>query len=78
MATRGPDPKVSDRQLLTAIVETDHPFAVAKDIADRVGLSRERARQRLNRLSKQDEIERAKVSGVVIYWVESDVSDLAR
>lgn len=78
MATRGPDPKVSDRQLLTAITETDHPFAVAKDIADCVGLSRERARQRLNRLSEQDKIERAKVSGVVIYWVEPDVSDFAR
>jgi prophage antirepressor-like protein len=78
MATRGPDPKVSDTQLLTAITETEYPFAVAKDVADCVGLSRERARQRLNRLSKQDEIERAKVSGVVIYWVESDVSDLAR
>lgn len=78
MATRGPDPKVSDAQLVTAIHETDHPFAVAKDVANRVGLSRERVRQRLNRLNDENQIKRAKVSGAVIYWVESDVSDSER
>jgi prophage antirepressor-like protein len=78
MATRGPDPKVSDTQLVAAIRETDHPFAVAKDVAAHVGLSRERVRQRLNRLSDEDKIKRAKVSGAVIYWLESDVSDSAR
>lgn len=78
MTTRGPDPKVSDAQLVSAIHETDHPFAVAKDVAKQVDLSRERVRQRLNRLNDENRIQRAKVSGAVIYWDESDASDCER
>ncbi|WP_436934980.1 winged helix-turn-helix transcriptional regulator [Halovenus marina] len=72
MAVRGPDPTVSDSEIISAIESTDCPFATAKDVAEIVGLSRERARQRLNRLSEQGAIEREKTSGVVIYWLSDD------
>ena len=70
MSTRGPDPKVADSELLDAVKRETRPFATAKSVSQTVSLSRERARQRLNRLSDQGKIEREKVAGgIVIYWL---------
>lgn len=71
MATRGPDPTVTDNQLTDAIRETGYPGGTASDVAEIVGLSRQRARQRLERLCENDELYRAKLnSGVVLYWCD--------
>lgn len=72
MATRGPDPTVTDEELIQAIREHEDPFATAGDVADTVGLSGERVRIRLNRLADAGEVDRSKVGGrAVIYWLPS-------
>ena len=69
MSTRGPDPKVSDAELTRAMNNTDEPFATAKQIAESVGLSSFRVRQRMNSLSEAGEIESARLGeGPYIYW----------
>jgi DNA-binding Lrp family transcriptional regulator len=71
MATRGPDPKVTDQELIHTIRTDARPFATARSVADEVSLSRERVRQRLNRLAEEGSVERAKVAGgIVLYWLE--------
>ena len=71
MATRGPDPTVTDAELIDSIERQPRPFATAKSVAIDVSLSRERARQRLNRLSNEGELQREKVAGgIVIYWID--------
>ena len=72
MSVRGPDPTVSDAELIAAVKTTEYPFATIKDVSDAVGLSRERVRQRLNKLSGTGSINRTKTSGVIIYWLPSE------
>jgi len=75
MSARGPDPKVSDEALLDSIRSVDQPFATVTTVAQRVSLSRERVRQRLNRLSEGEQLNREQISGsVVLYWVEESLS----
>lgn len=69
MATRGPEPEVSDETLIHCIKSGRRPFSTVTTVTDQVSLSRERVRQRLNRLSEQEEINREQISGsVVLYW----------
>lgn len=71
MATRGPDPDVTDQELITAvssvIQNTKGPVASTAEIADIVGLSVQRTRERLDRI---EDIESKTVgdSGPRIYW----------
>jgi hypothetical protein len=76
MSTRGPDPKVTDETLISCIQDDSRPFATVTTVTDNVCLGRERVRQRLNRLSEQDRINREQISGsVVLYWVEDSSAD---
>lgn len=69
MSTRGPDPKVSDAELRRAVQSTDEPFATASQIADSVGLSAFRVRQRMNALADAGEIQSSRLGeGPYIYW----------
>lgn len=71
MSTRGPDPEVSDEALLNSIKNEDRPFATVTTVTEKVSLGRERVRQRLNRLSEQERLNREQVSGsVVLYWLD--------
>jgi DNA-binding Lrp family transcriptional regulator len=72
MATRGPQPNVTDREILQELENGGYPFDTASTLSERVNLSRQRLRKRLNRLAENGIIERAKVSGVVLYWSDSD------
>lgn len=72
MTMRGPDPKVTDEELIRAIENTDYPFATITDVTERVELSRERVRQRLEVLEKNSGVGRVKTGGVVIYWLSSE------
>lgn len=70
MSTRGPDPKVSDEELLNSLENGERPFSTVTTVTDQVSLSRERVRQRLNRLHEQEQIQREQISdSVVLYWV---------
>lgn len=73
MSKPGPDPKVTDGELINAIKQLDQPYATAKDVSDITDLSRWRASQRLDRLANDNHIQ----SGVVgenttVYWLKSD------
>lgn len=69
MSTKGPDPKVTDSELLCAVVRTDEPFATASQIAEEVGLSSWRVRQRMNKLAESGDIQKAQLGqGPYIYW----------
>ena len=71
MSARGPDPEVSDKTLLHTIRSANRPFATVTTVTKSVSLSRERVRQRLNRLSNQGRLRREQVSGsVVLYWLD--------
>jgi len=72
MAMRGPDPEVTDDELLQAIAGTDYPFATISDVAHSVDLSRERVRQRLKELEAEGVVNCVKTGGVMIYWLSSE------
>jgi len=69
MSKPGPAPKVSKDEIVKAVKDTRYPFATAGDVASAVSLSRERARQRLNKLVECEGLERETVGGsAVVYW----------
>ncbi|WP_431357803.1 FaeA/PapI family transcriptional regulator [Haloarcula marina] len=75
MSTRGPDPKVTDEEIIETVRSADPPFVTTGDIAEAVCLSTERARQRLNKLNEQGTIDRMKVgSSAVVYWLPESVT----
>lgn len=75
MSTRGPDPKATDEEIMDIIRSADPPFVTTRDIAEAVSLSSERARQRLNRLDSNGQIDRTKVgSSAVVYWIPESSS----
>lgn len=79
MSTKGPDPTVSDSELIEAIKRTERPFATAKQVSDTVGLSDWRVRQRLERLDENNEIKRDRIGGgPFIYWLEGSFSEESR
>lgn len=75
MASRGPDPKATDEEIVQSIASAENPFVTAGDVASDVSLSSERARQRLNQLEKEGKIVRTKVGGsAVVYWISDSES----
>jgi len=71
MSTKGPDPKVNDSELLQAVISTNEPFATAKQVAEQVGLSSWRVRQRMSQLAESGDIQRSQLgSGPYIYWLD--------
>jgi len=74
MATRGPAPRVSDKELVNAVAGFDKPYATAKMVAERVGLSSQRTRERLRRLVGEGEIESGQVGDrYTVYWSEESL-----
>lgn len=73
MSRPGPDPDVTDAELVSAIGSREQPFATAADVAEIVGLSRWRASQRLDRLAQNDSnVESGSVGQkTTIYWLDS-------
>lgn len=73
MATRGPDPIVSDEELMRQIKQAPNPFVTPSTLSERVDLSRQRVSQRLARLHKEEaQLAKEKMSGIVLYWLESE------
>jgi len=74
MSTRGPDPKVTDDELLDAMGRDERPFTTATAVAEKVPLSANRVRSRLQRLAEEGVIRAEPVAGdIKIYWSESSV-----
>ena len=79
MSTKGPEPTVSDTELIKAINRTNRPFATAGEVAELVDLSNWRVRQRLERLDEQNKINRSRIGGgPFIYWLDGSFSDESR
>lgn len=77
MSARGPEPKVTDDELLKTVEKTiedsDCPVVGTREIALQVGMSGQRVRQRMEKLEERGEIRREKVGGgAVIYWPAGD------
>lgn len=79
MSPKGPEPSVTDDALIDAINGTERPFATAGEVADSVGLSDWRVRQRLERLDESDDINRSRIGGgPFIYWLDGSFSEESR
>jgi len=73
MGNRGPEPKVSDTELLSAIAQDERPFSTVSYVAEEVCLSANRVRQRLGRLSEDGDLVSGEVArNIKIYWREED------
>lgn len=73
MSSKGRSPKMTDSQLIELLETTDQwadrPFTDAKELSERVGMSRQGVRQRLEELVEEHQhIKRHKPSRDVIYW----------
>lgn len=72
MSARGPDPKVTDDELLDAVEADERPFTTATAVTESVPLSANRVRQRLGRLADEGVINCAPVArDIKIYWSEA-------
>lgn len=75
MSRPGPDPRVSDEEIIGVIQSDDRPFSTAEDVADSVGLSGTRVRERLERLVASGRIQSANATAnMEIYWVSWESS----
>jgi len=74
MSARGPERKVSDKELLECFEDVEKPFVTTSDIATRVGLSKTRIRQRLQSMGPEVRIERHNVGNAVVYWLPDENS----
>ena len=72
MSRPGPDPEVTDSEILNAIRSREQPYATAGDVADIVSLSRWRTSERLQRLADAGTVESGAVGErATIYWLDS-------
>jgi len=72
MATRGPEPKVSDDEILDVVDKDQRPFSTVSHVSDRVDLSNTRVRQRLADMVEEGYIRSEPVAGdIKIYWSDS-------
>lgn len=68
MGRRGPALKVEDDELVTAISSVNGPFATAVEVAEEVGLSPERVRERLKELEDRGVLESKRAGSAKAYW----------
>ena len=60
---------MTDQELLKTVESAERPFVTITEVATEVGLSSTRARERLNELVEEGELNKAKVGGrAVVYW----------
>lgn len=71
MAKPGPDPMISQDEVLAAMQKHDEPFITSKDLARRHEVTEQTAYKYLRRLYSSGRIERKKVGGsAVIWWLD--------
>jgi len=72
MATRGPDPMLSDDELLQIIRESPDPFVSATEVAESADMARQTAYKHLQRLHESGVIEKKQVGGSAVIWWLAD------
>ena len=65
----GPNPSVSDKSLIRAILEAYPPALGTSDVAKKVDLSSEATRRHLNRLEEDGYLSTDMLGSVRIWWV---------
>jgi len=66
---RGPDPTVSDEELLRSMHMAYKPALGTTEIADMVGISQQAASKRLSRLEEERLIESDKIGNARAWWL---------
>jgi len=70
---RGPDPSIDAVSILHEFVVSPEPAFVPKEIADRLGVTKEGARHQMENLVDDGYLERKKPSSrVVLYWITEE------
>jgi len=64
----GPDPSMTDAEIVEHIVASSVPVASATDIAEVADVSRPAARERLERLVERDALRRKDAGAAVVYY----------
>jgi Fic family protein len=64
----GPDPSMTDAEIVEHIVASNVPVATASDIATVADVSRAAARERLERLVERDALRRKDAGAGVVYY----------
>lgn len=74
MSTRGPQPQVTEKNLLKEIRTHENPFVTSSEMAEALGVRRQTAYKHLERMSDNGRLEKEKVGGsAVIYWLPERV-----
>lgn len=68
----GPDPTVSDEEILRAIILAYPPALGTSDIAEEIGISRQATDRHLGRLEEEGLLESKKVGPSTIWWTTDD------
>ncbi|GAB7092556.1 hypothetical protein JCM18237_28270 [Halorubrum luteum] len=75
----GPDPTVSDEQILELFRDSDDPVLTASEIADQVDLTRRNVLNRLKDLETKGAIESKKVGGrSTVWWLPGETGTVGR
>jgi len=73
MATRGPEPMVTESKLREEIENHENPFVTASEMAEALGVARQTAYKHLQRMHENGELEKEKIGGsAVIWWISED------
>lgn len=68
MPSPGPEKRVSDVEILAAVLQAPHPVVTAGDVGDAVGISRQGADKRLRQLEDDDLVQSTK-KGSRLWWL---------
>lgn len=73
MATRGPEPSMSDQEILEYMQENRRPFVTSSEVAEVADVARQNAYRRLQRLYESDKIEKYQAgASAVCWWLPED------
>jgi len=68
----GRSPKVSDAELVNHILQDDDPFITAKELSEKLPMSRQGINNRLNDLEESGVLEKKSTGSGMGWWVSSD------
>jgi predicted ArsR family transcriptional regulator len=76
MGRPGPNPSVSEAEIVRAIVAAKPPALGTSDLADEFDISTEAMRRRLHRLNENGILHKATVGGALVWWPTSEGKSL--
>lgn len=68
MTRPGPDPSVSDEDIIRVIVANEKPVMGTTEIADRLGISQQAMSRHLKRLADEGALKTDKVGQARVWW----------